>query len=145
MTGVSMEEFGPVSVDYFNGRKVESLETGKAGEYQWAVKYEGGGVLANYSPTIDMPPADLVGKHQTMLVLGANQTVGGKPGTLIYFGDTQNPRQYVVLLDPIEYAIMDPGFTGGVFVYAQRSNANMPSDAKTGQEMLGEDDDDEER
>ena len=124
--GISMEAFGPVSVDYFHGRRVEKVFVGDENvECEWGIKFEGGGLVLNYNPLSEKPPEAIVGLALTLSVLGAKETIGGKPGTLLYFGTSANPRQYVVLLDPLEYAISDDVFTKGQLVYAQRSEANM--------------------
>lgn len=122
----SMEEFGPVAVDYFNGQIVEDVSV--AGEDPsdgvWWLRFEGGGMIANTDPEVELPPKEMVGLALTLTVLGANETVG-KPTTLLYFGSTQEPRKYVVALNPTEYAMCDEVHTNGTWVYAQRSTANM--------------------
>jgi len=147
---VSMEEFGPVAVDYFHGHIVE--EVTEAERYPddgvWWIRFHGGGMIANTDAMIPKPPAELVGLALTLTVLGVQETAflikppPDKPGqhgppppppppppqsvTLLYFGSTQDPRQYVVALNPTEYAISEENYTGGTWVFAQRSTANMP-------------------
>lgn len=126
MSGVSMEEFGPVSADYFNQRRVEDVVehmNAKPGEPIWTIKYEGGGMLHNFDIKIPTPKA-IKGAAQTMLILGAHASGGandGNPVTELRFG------LETVFLNPTEYAIVDPVFTKGQMVYAQRSRANMPT------------------
>lgn len=117
----SMESFGPVSADYFNGRLVEDVVLGDGGEGNavWTIRYEGGGLLHNFDPTIPLPKA-IKGAQQTQLILGGTQN--GAKVTEIRFG--LEP----IYLNPLEYAIIDPTYTRGEMVYAQRSQANMPSD-----------------
>lgn len=123
----SMEEFGPVAVDYFHGRSVESVEgEGDVSEgHLWAIKFEGGGYILNYDPTYPPPPNEIVGLALTLTTLGTSPTTGTK----LYFGDRLNPRKMMVNLNPLEYAIQDDTYTQGKVVFAQRSNANMPPDA----------------
>jgi len=123
----SMESYGPVSVDHFHGRSVEEIldTSGHPSEGEWAVKFEGGGMIVNFDTEVAKPPEELVGQSLTLTVLGAQETVGGNPATLLYFGNSQDPRQYVIKLNPMEYAISDDAYTDGNLVYAQRSEANM--------------------
>lgn len=129
MTSMSMEEFGPIAVDIFNGRKVEKVFAGDSDEPEcvWGIKLEADGLVLNTDPLAEKPPEAIIGLALTMTVLGAKETVGGVPATLLYFGNTSDPKQYVVKLNPLEYAISDPAYTKNVIVYAQRSEANMPS------------------
>jgi hypothetical protein len=123
---MSMEEFGPVAVDYFHGHIVE--EVSEAGDDPsdgvWWLRFEGGGMIANTDPEIEIPPAEMSGLALTLTVLGVTEGVE-KPSTLLYFGSPENPRQFVVALNPIEYAMCDEVHTRGTWVYAQRSTANM--------------------
>lgn len=116
----SMEQFGPVSVDYFNERRVEDVQPGDGGEGSpvWSIFYAGGGILHNFDPTLPMPKA-IKGAQQSIVILGAKRE--GHPVTEVRFG--LEP----VFLNPLEYAIIDPIYTRGELVYAQRSEANMPS------------------
>jgi hypothetical protein len=121
---VSMEEFGPVAVDYFHGRRVE--EVSEAGtdpsDGVWWVRFEGGGMIANTDDTLEMPPQDITGLALTLTVIGVGTP---QPATLLYFGTSSEPQKYVVNLNPTEYAICDETYTRGAWVYAQRSTANM--------------------
>lgn len=112
---VSMEEFGPVSVDYFNERRVVDVVRGDGSEGApvWTIHFEGGGLIHNFDPTLPMP-TKIKGAAQTMVVMNTKLTE-------LRFGLEQ------VFLNPIEYAISDPRYTKGTVVYAQRSQANMPS------------------
>jgi hypothetical protein len=112
-----MEEFGPVAVDYFTGRRVESVEETDNG---WTIHFEGGGVVNNYDPTVEAPKA-IVGSALTMTILGAHKGKDDRtPVTELRFGLES------VKLNPLEYSMADASFTGGQEVYAQRSTANMP-------------------
>lgn len=124
----SMEEFGPVSVDYFHGRAVEEVIAGKggAGDPVWSVRFEGGGLLHNYDPTYSAPPPEIVGMVLTLTQLGIRQTSEAGEGTVLYFGDRLAPRRMQVHLNALQYAIQDETYTRGEIVYAQRSRANMP-------------------
>jgi hypothetical protein len=114
---VSMEEFGPVAVDYFTGRRVEKVEETDNG---WTIHFEGGGIVHNYDPSIPAPKA-ITGAALTMTILGAHKGKDDRtPVTELRFGLES------VKLNPIEYSMVDPGFTGGQEVFAQRSRANMP-------------------
>lgn len=114
---VSMEEFGPVAVDYFSGRRVESVSEDDNG---WTIYFEGGGIVHNYDPSVPMPKA-IVGAALTMTILGAHKGKDDRtPVTELRFGLES------VKLNPLEYSMADPSFTGGQEVYAQRSTANMP-------------------
>jgi hypothetical protein len=122
--GVSMEEFGRnVSVDYYNGRRVEEVTEGPGGEGApvWTIHLADGAVINNYDPTLDMPKT-IKGAALTMVILNGGG-VSGKPMTELRFG------LEVVYLNPLEYTISDPTYTKGVEVYAQRSHANMPRTA----------------
>lgn len=123
--GVSMDEFGPVSLNDFHGRVVEAVEHGD-GSDEWTIALSGGAKIVNYSPLVALPPERIVGTKLMLVVFGARKTIGGKHATLVYFGDEQQPRSWVVVLDPINYAMEDPIVTRGQTVFAQRSRANMP-------------------
>lgn len=118
----SMEEFGPVSLDYFNQRRVLDVVTGSGeGEGIWIIKFEGGGEVHNFDPTIPAPTA-IKGAGLTLVILGAHTDPQTRtPVTEMRFGLES------VKLNPLEYAMRDPNYTRGQLVYAQRSNANMPS------------------
>jgi hypothetical protein len=117
---VSMEEFGPVAVDYFTGRRVEKVEETDNG---WTIYFEGGGVVHNYDPKIKAPKA-IVGAALTMTILGGHKGKDDRtPVTELRFGLES------VKLNPIEYSMADDNFTGGQEVFAQRSTANMPETA----------------
>lgn len=112
----SMERFGAVSVDYFTGRKVLAVgepENTMFPGVVWAIKFEGDGVIYNFDPTIKLPSV-IVGAALTRCLLETKMT-------RLQFGLEQ------VILNPIEYAIQDPVHTKGELVFAQRSEANMPS------------------
>lgn len=119
-SGVSMEAFGPISVDYFNGRRVDAVREGDGteGAPVWSIEYEGSGFIHNYDPTLSLPTA-IVGAAQTLVVLGGKQVLG-YPTTELRFG------LEVVHLNPMQYAIEDETYTRGQIVFAQRSQANMP-------------------
>jgi hypothetical protein len=119
MHGISMEGFGPISVDYYHGRRVESVEDTENG---WVIKLEGGAEVHNFDPTIDKPTA-IVGAALSMSILGAHQGEDRRPVTELRFGLES------VKLNPIEYAMRDSQYTKGQLVYPQRSNANMPQEA----------------
>ena len=124
---VSMESFGPVSVDYFNGRHVEEVTDAERypEDALWWIKFEGGGLVANVDETIPVPPQELVGLSLMLTVLGVKEGVD-EPKTMLYFGDGTDPRKYVVSLTAIDYAICDEVATRGTWVFAERSQANMP-------------------
>lgn len=122
MSGVSMESFGPVSLDYFNQRRVVDVRMGtdKDGPV-WTIEFEGGGLVHNYDDTIPMPQA-IKGAALTLTILGGTYSGGdkdGNPVTEMRFGLES------VKLNPTEYAIVHPTYTKGQVVFAQRSNANM--------------------
>lgn len=109
----SMENFGPVSVDYFHGRRVEAVEEGGSdGEPVWTIVLEGGARIENFDPSVPAPTA-IVGAGLTRTILERNKT-------RLQFGLEE------VTLNPIEYAIVDTNYTKGQRVYTQRSEANMP-------------------
>lgn len=125
---MSMDEFGPIAVDYFNGRAVAAVLDGddaKEAAFDegdvptWIIRFEGGGEIHNFAPTVTPPPRELVGLWLTLSTLEGAVTK-------MYFGTNQNPRQSQVRLDPTQYAIKDDNYTQGNLVYAQRSRANMP-------------------
>jgi hypothetical protein len=122
----SMEEFGPVAVDYFNGQTVEDVSVAgdDPSDGVWWLRFEGGGMIANTDPEVELPPKEMIGLALTLTVLGVEETVG-KPTTMLYFGSSTEPRKYVVALNPTEYAMCDEVHTRGTWVYAQRSSANM--------------------
>jgi len=122
----SMEEFGPVAVDYYNGQVVEDVSKSGADPSGavWWIRFEGGGMIANTDSTIEAPPSELVGLALTLTVLGVTEGVES-PKTMLYFGTSLEPRKFVVALNPIEYAMCDEVHTQGTWVYAQRSTANM--------------------
>lgn len=125
MSEQSMEEFGPVALDYFNQRRVEDVVLGEGGQGHpvWTIKYEGGGLLHNYDPAVPMP--NVKGAGQTMVILTDKVTE-------VRFG--LEP----VYLNPIEYAIVDPVYTKGHVVYAQRSRVNMPKTPPHPDERIAE-------
>jgi hypothetical protein len=118
MDPISMDEFGPIAVDVFHGRRVEKVEAGQGGtgDPVWAIYFTSGGILYNYSPAIKAPEG-IVGMKYTHTMLGTSD------GTLLYFG---NDAMNQVAIDPLNYAISDPHFTKGRIVFAQRSRAQMP-------------------
>lgn len=105
----SMERFGPVSVDYFTGQRVESVEPEDDG---WVITFDSGAKIKNHDPTIGIPKA-IVGAALTRTILETKRT-------RLQFGLEQ------VILNPIEYSIIDSIYTNNVEVFAQRSEANMP-------------------
>lgn len=130
--GVSMESFGVVSVDYFHGRRVEKVYAGDGsnGAPIWTIEFSGGALVHNYDPMISIPTA-IDGAALTRTLLSVEQT-------RLQFGLEQ------VILNPLEYSIMDPIYTKGQEVYAQRSDANMPPTAPPepeGRTAEGPDDD----
>jgi len=142
----SMEEFGPVSVDYFHGRTVEAVEEGQedsSGETPvWTLRFEGGGKLHNYDPTYPAPPPNIVGLVLTLTTLGGHlpstERGQGAPQTVLYFGDNLAPRKMQVNLNPMQYAISDDTYTQGQTVFAQRSRWNMPGTVPGHPEMGSE-------
>lgn len=127
-----MEEFGPIAIDYFSGRVVSEVLDGDAAKEAafdegdvpvWIIRFDGGGEIHNFAPTVSAAPKELVGLTLTLSTLeGAI--------TKMYFGNRANPRQSQVRLDPTQYAIKDDTYTQGNLVYAQRSTANMPPKAE---------------
>lgn len=117
----SMESHGPVSVDYYHGRPVESITEGDGSEEApcWTLTLEGGAMIHNFDPTYTIPDQGLVGMYFNASTLSATETT-------LYFGPPDNPKQVRMSLNPIEYAIVDSEYTKGRLVYAQRSDANMP-------------------
>lgn len=114
MTGVSMEEFGPVALDYFNQRRVLDVVDGGGGQGEpvWTIQFEGDGLLHNYDPTIPKP------------------NVKGAALTLVVMTDKVTEARFgleVVYLNPTQYSMVHPVYTKGQIVFAQRSKANMPS------------------
>lgn len=119
----SMEAHGPVSLDYYHGRRVEDVVDGDGAEGSpvWTIKLEGDALIHNFDPTIAKPKA-IKGAALTLVILGAHtDQVSRTPKTELRFG------LETVKLNPMEYAMADPTYTRGELVYAQRSNANMPS------------------
>lgn len=116
----SMEAFGPVSADYYTGRRVLEVRDGAEGEGNpvWVIVFEGDAVIHNYDPTIPKPTA-IVGAGLTMQVLGGHNA-DHQPVTELRFGLES------VMLNPTEWAMSDPTYTKGQLVYAQRSEYNMP-------------------
>lgn len=114
---VSMERFGPVAIDYFNGRRVEKVIEGD-NDAVWSIYFEGGGIIHNYDPLMPMPKT-IIGAALTQVILGAHRD--GQPVTEMRFG------LEAVFLNPIEYSMIDTTYTKGQEVYAQRSDANMPT------------------
>lgn len=113
---VSMDEFGPVSVDYFTQRRVERVVEPQrtADGPTWIVYFEGGGELHNFEPEVPTPKA-IVGAALTRTILDGKNKV-----TRLQFGLEE------VTLNPIKYAIRDENYTKGKLVYAQASAYNMP-------------------
>lgn len=121
----SMESFGPVSLDYFTGRRVLDVQDGQGGEGDpfWTIVLEGDAAIHNFDPTI-AKPMTITGAALTMQVLGGH-SVEKQPVTELRFG------LEVVLLNPMEYAISDPTYTKNQLVYPQRSEYNMPRSTDT--------------
>jgi hypothetical protein len=114
---MSMDEFGPISADYFHGRRVERVDVAKPharteDEPVWEIVMEGNAHIQNFDPTIP-PPTAIIGAALTRTILESGRT-------RLQFGLEQ------VTLNPIEYAILDEHYTRGIRVYAQRSSYNMP-------------------
>lgn len=108
----SMDAFGPVSVDYFTGRRVESVEAGHdPGE--WAIYFEGGGIIRNYESEVPTP-TQIIGAALNHCIFDGTNKV-----TRLLFGLEE------IVLNPIQYSIEDPVYTKGTEVYAQRSDWNM--------------------
>jgi hypothetical protein len=113
---ISMDDFGPVSVDYFHGRRVERVDvhgTPGEGEPVWTIVMEGNGLIENFDPTIPSPTA-IVGAALTRTILEHDKT-------RLQFGLEQ------VTLNPMQYAIVYEGYTQGKRVFAQRSRYDMPT------------------
>lgn len=128
----SMESRGPVSVDYYHGRPVESVTEGdgSADAPCWTITLEGGAMIHNFDPTYEMPTS-LVGMYFNASTLSPTETT-------LYFGPGDNPKQVSMSLNPIEYAIADSEYTKGKMVYAQRSEANMPAVAQHPDERIAD-------
>lgn len=129
LQGISMEEFGPIAVDYYHGRRVERVESfldeGKTytdGTPVWTIYLEGGAEIHNFDPMVPMPTA-IVGAALTLTILGSHEGQERRPVTELRFGLES------LKLNPIEYAMLDPQYTKGQLVYPQRSRANMPQEA----------------
>lgn len=111
----SMEEFDRiVNVDYFTQRRVEKVTEREDGAL-WTIHFEGGGQLRNYDSNVPTPRA-VVGAALTRTILDGTNRV-----TRLQFGLEE------VMLNPMEYAIIDPNYTKGQLVYPQRSRYNMPT------------------
>ena len=114
---VSMEEFGPIAVDWFTGHRVTSVLVTKPKEHKdgdpvWSIEFDNGGFIHSYDPTIEAPKA-IVGAALTRTMLSQD-------GTTMHFG------LEAVTLNPLEYSIEHPTYTRGLIVFAQRSDYNMP-------------------
>jgi len=112
---ISGEEFGPISVDYFYGRRVEKVEKGNPGEGypEWSIFFEGGGIIHNYESEAPLPKA-IVGAALTLQILDGTNRV-----TRLMFGMEE------VVLNPMKYRMVDPGYTQGTEVFPQTSHANL--------------------
>lgn len=112
---MSMEEFGPVSVDYFTQHRVESVrKSQKKDGPEWIIKFEGGGEIHNFEPEVPLPKA-IVGAALTRTIMDGKKRV-----TRLQFGLEE------VTLNPMKYAIKDSNYTKGKLVYPQTSMANIP-------------------
>lgn len=117
--GISMEEFGPVAVDVFTGRRVESVTEQENGAV-WAIHFEGNGAIYNFDPLYARAPKQIIGAALTMTILGGHTDPDtNTPITRLMFGLEE------VVINPLQYAIIDPNFTKGQLVFAQRSTVNM--------------------
>lgn len=114
MSEVSGDAFGPIAVDYFNGRRVEDVRDGDGAEGSpfWTIELEGEGLIHNYDPSIPKPT--------TITGAALTRTILSHEATRLQFGLEE------VQLNPIEYAMVDPTYTDGLIVYPQRSDYNMP-------------------
>lgn len=110
---LSGEEFGPISVDYYMGRRVEEVVGGAAGESgspYWTIKLEGGAAILGYDENVPRPTT-IVGAALTRLDLSAN-------GTVLWFGLEK------VTIDGTKYAVRDDQYTNGKIVFPQASRYN---------------------
>lgn len=114
MSEVSGDAFGPVAVDYFTGRRVEDVRDGDGAEGSpvWTIEFQGEALIHNYDPTVPKPTT-ITGAALTRTILTHEET-------RLQFGLEE------VVLNPIQYAIVDPTYTNGQIVFAQRSDYNMP-------------------
>lgn len=111
----SMEEFGPVAVDYFTQHRVTEVEIPDKTEDgpTWIVHFEGGGQIWNFEPEVPTPTA-IVGQELTRTIFDSTRRV-----TRLQFGLEQ------ITLNPLKYAILDPNYTKGKLVFAQTSHVNQ--------------------
>lgn len=111
---INGEEFGPISVDYFYGRRVERVEPGDGSEGMptWSIFFEGGGIIHNYESEVPTPLA-IVGAALTRQILDGKNRV-----TRLQFGLEE------VTLNPMKYSMVDPNYTQGKEVFPQTSHAN---------------------
>lgn len=111
--GISMEEHGPVSADYYHQRRVERIEEPHEPDGPtFIIVFEGGGEIHNFEPEVPTPKA-IVGAALTRTILDGTQRV-----TRLQFGLEE------VVLNPLKYAIRDDNYTNGKLVFAQASMAN---------------------
>lgn len=111
---VSGEEFGPISVDYYIGRRVESVVGGAAGDSgspYWTINLEGGAAILGYDENVPMPKA-IVGAGLSRVILGSHE------GTRLLFG------LEIVTIDGTKYAMRDDHYTQGKIVFPQASPYN---------------------
>ena len=129
--GMSMEEFGPVSVDYFHQRRVEKVEAQKRTKNgpTWIIYFEGGGELHNFEPEVPTPKV-VEGAALTRTILDGTNKV-----TRLQFGLEE------VVLNPMKYAIRDVNYTKGKLVFAQASMANELPTEPEGRTAEGPDED----
>lgn len=103
-----------VSVDYFIGRRVESVVGGAGGESgspYWTIVLEGGAAILGYDPNVPKPMT-IVGSALTKVILGSTE------GTRLLFGLEQ------ITIDGTKYAMRDADYTDGMIIFPQASQYN---------------------
>lgn len=115
MSQLSGDRFGPVSADYFHGKRVEAVEEGDKteGSPVWTIIFEGGARIDNYELEVPTPKA-IVGQAHTKTILDGTNKV-----TRLLFGLEE------VVLNPMKYSITDENYTKGHEVFPQASDYNM--------------------
>ena len=108
---ISGEEF-ICSPDYFIGYRVISVTPGEA-PIVWTITFESGGVIHNYSDQIPQPVA-IVGAALTRVIMDSTRKT-----TRLQFGLEE------VVLNPMEYAMVDDNFTKGQTVFPQQSQVTL--------------------
>lgn len=119
-----------MKLDYFIGRPFLGTLQNEEGELsEWAVRLEGGTLIANHDPERNFPP-DLDVFQGTSL-LAVNYT---EEETVMQFGYSNPAGSQVIgeiYFTPELYSLSDPGYTGGEQVWPERKGepeASLPSD-----------------